>query len=73
MEFLARQGLPLRGHRDDRVDFANEDINRGNFIAVLAKGGSILQKHLQIAKQNAKYTSKTIQNEIVLIYAGKIN
>ena len=36
------------------------------------KGNNILHKHLQIAKQNAKYTSKTIQNEIVHIYASKI-
>ena len=75
VEFLAKQGLPLRGHRDDKVDFANEHINRGNFIAVLqllAKGNDILRKHLQIAKQNEKYASKTIQNEIVHIYASKI-
>ena len=25
----------LRGHCDDKVDFVNKDINRGNFIAVL--------------------------------------
>ena len=52
VEFLAKQGLPLRGHRDDKVNFANEDINRGNFIAVLqllAKRNDILRKHLQIA------------------------
>ena len=75
VEFLAKQALPLRGHRDDKVDFTNKDINRGNFIAVLqllAKRNDILRKHLQIAKQNAKYTSKTIQKEIVHIYAGKI-
>ena len=67
VEFLAKQGLPLRGDRDDKVDFANEDINRGSFIAVLqllAKGNDILRK------QNAKYRSKTIQNEIVHIYAN---
>ena len=75
VEFLAKQGLPLRGDRDDKVDFAHEDINRGNFIAVLqllSKGNISLQKHLQIAKQNANYTSKTIQNEIIRIYASKI-
>ena len=35
VEFLAKQGLPLRGHRDDKVDFTREDKNRGNFIAAL--------------------------------------
>lgn len=38
----------------------------------MAKGDSILQKHLVSAKQNAKYTSKTIQNQVVNIYASKI-
>ena len=27
VEFLAKQGLPFRGHRDDKVDFLNEDSN----------------------------------------------
>ena len=74
VEFLAKQGLPLRGHRDDKVDFATEGSNRGNFIAalqLLAKGNSTLQKHLLFAKRNQKYTSKTIQNEIVHVYANK--
>ena len=30
VEFLAKQGLPFRGHRDDKVDFSTEDVNRGN-------------------------------------------
>ena len=75
IEFLAKQGLTLRGHCDDRVDFANEDVNRGNLIAVLqllSKGNSSLEKHLQTAKKNALYTSKTIQNEIIHIYASRI-
>ena len=41
VEFLAKQALPFRGHHDDKVDFAVEDTNRGNFIATLqlmAKG-----------------------------------
>ena len=75
MEFLAKQGLAFRGHRDDKVDFSSEATNRGNFIALLqllAKGNDILSKHLLSAKQNAKYCSKTIQNEIIEIYASKI-
>ena len=74
-EFLAKQGLPFRGQQDDKVDFLSEEINRGNFVAtlqLLAKGDKILTKHLLSAKGNAKYTSKTIQNEIVHIYASKI-
>ena len=75
VEFLAKQGLPFRGHRDDKVDFSCEDTNRGNFVATLqlmAKGDAILSKHLCSAKKNAKYTSKTIQNQILHIYASRI-
>ena len=75
VEFLAKQALPFRGHRDDNVDFACEDANRGNFVAtlqLLAKDNAILKRHLQLGKKNARYTSKTIQNEIIHIYASKI-
>ena len=75
VEFLAKQGLPFRSHRDDKVGFSSEDTNRGNFVATLqlmAKSDPILSKHLASAKKNAKYTSKTIQNQIVHIYASRI-
>ena len=69
---MAKQALPLRGHRDDKADFSIEDANRGNFIAtiqLIAKGNSILHKHLLSGKRNARYT---IQNEVVHIYACNI-
>ena len=75
IEFLAKQGLAFRGHRDDKVDFSSDETNRGNFVATLqlmAKNDAILCKHLSSAKRNAKYTSKTIQNQIIHIYASKI-
>ena len=75
VEFLAKQGLAFRGHRDDKVDFSTEDTNGGNFIATLqlmAKSDPIFKKHLTSANKNAKYTSKTIQNQIIRIYATKI-
>ena len=53
VEFLAKQGLAFRRHRDDKVDFTNEDMNRGNFIETLqlmAMENSVLQKHLSSAK-----------------------
>ena len=63
--------MPFRGHRDDKVDFLNEDSNRGNYVAALqfqAKSDSLLEKHLiSTAKRNAKYTSITIQNQITHI------
>ena len=74
-EFLAKEALPFRGHWDDKVDFSADKVNRGNFVATLqlmVKGDSILNKHLLSAPKNAKYTSKTIQNEVVHIYASKI-
>ena len=39
VEFLSKQGLPFREHRDDKVDFSTEDINRGNFIATPSTHG----------------------------------
>ena len=75
VEFLAKQGLPFRGNGEDKAEFADESKNRGNFVAtlqLLAKGNSMLQKHLLQAKQNARYTSKTIQNDVIHIYASKI-
>ena len=62
-EFLSKQGLPFRGHRDDKVDFDEEKTNKGNFIAtlqLLGKSNPILQNHLVSAQRNAKYSSKTI-------------
>ena len=52
-----------------------KDTNRGNFVATLqlmAKGHSLLNKHLLTAKGNAQYTSKIIQNEVIHVYACKI-
>ena len=33
--FLAKQAPLFRGHHEDKVDFSEEDKNRGNFIATL--------------------------------------
>ena len=54
VEFLAKQALPFRGQKDFQIDFSKEDSNRENFIGTLqfmAKGGSILHKHLLTAKK----------------------
>ena len=75
VEFLAKQSLAFRGHRDDRVDFSSYEINRGNFVALLqllAKGNDSLQKHLLSSNRQARYTSKTIQNDVIHVYASKI-
>ncbi len=57
------------------MDFNDEETNRGNFIAILqlmAKGDPLLHKHLLTTKRNAIYTSKTIQNEVIHIYASLV-
>ena len=75
VEFLAKQGLSFRGHHDSKVDFSEEESNKGNFITalqLLGKSNSLLQKHLLSAQKNAKYSSKTVQNEVIHIYASKI-
>ena len=67
---LGKQGLAFRGHRDDKISF-DEPIdqvshNPGNFIELVrfrADTDSALAKHLKNAPQNARYTSKTIQNQ----------
>ena len=61
---FAKHDLAFRGHRDDKVNFSNEDTNWGNFVATLqlmAKTDPILNEHLQSAKRNAKYTSKPLK------------
>lgn len=60
-----KQNIPLRGHRDDST---SEAPNKGNFLAILnllADSDDILKNHLENAKKNATYTSKTIQNDFI--------
>ena len=67
----AKQRISLQGHHQDKVNFTQEPLrNEGNFIAVLrllAKNNGAFSEHLMLGPKNAKYTSKTIQNEILLI------
>ena len=75
-----RKGLALRGHRDDGLfefDSLNPDksiTEQGKFRALLVfrvdAGDTILQQHLQTAKKNATYISKTTQNELINICEG---
>ena len=61
-----KQGISLRGHRDDST--ADPSTNRGNFLAILeafADLDFILKQQLDTCKKNARYTSKTIQNDII--------
>ena len=61
-----KQGIALRGHRDDST--ADPSSNRGNFLSILeafADRDPILKQHLENCPKNARYTSKTIQNDII--------
>ena len=62
--------MPLRGHRDDGVDFGQENgsSNQVNFIELVhfrAETDEVLANHLKNAPRNALYTSKTIQNSLI--------
>ena len=75
--FCGRQGIPLRGHRDDHTCMDVDPLaNHGNFMALLQfrihAGDTVLSKHLRTAGGNAVYTSKTIQNEIIAICGNLI-
>ena len=72
-----RQGIALRGHRDDGTHTDCDPLtNHGNFLALLQfriqAGDEVLKKHLQTAQGNALYTSKTIQNELITICGNLI-
>eukprot|EP00731_Ephydatia_muelleri_P012055 Em0006g949a len=70
--FCGRQGIAMRGHRDDKPAIQeNLCANHGNFLALLKfriqAGDTMLQDHLLNSAGNALYTSKTIQNELITI------
>ena len=72
-----KQGLALRGHRDDTINWEDEDgsSNDGNFVQLVrfrAETDPILANHLSKSPRNALYTSKTIQNELVGVIGDSI-
>ena len=72
-----KQGIALRGHRDDEIDWEDDVsiLNEGNFIQLVrfrAETDTILADHLSKSPKNARYTSKTIQNELVGIVGDSI-
>ena len=72
----AKQQIALQAHQQDRINFTGPATrNEGNFIAIvrlLAKHNATLNEHLISGPKNAKYTSKTTQNEILEIAANQI-
>ena len=64
----AMQDISQRGHREN-----DENVNDGNFkqiINLIARHDAVVKKKMDQSAQNAKYTSNTIQNEILdtLVY-----
>lgn len=64
------------GHRDDHVQVAEPPTsNEGNFIAILrllAESNPQLREHLISGPENARHTSKTVQNEVIGVIADMI-
>ena len=71
--FCGKQGISLRGHRDDST--ASESVNTGNFMQLVqfrAENDAVLRTYLETAPRNALYTSKTIQNEMISVIGNAI-
>ena len=63
-------------YQQDKINFSSDPTcNEGNFISILwllAEANSDLKEHLVTGPKNAKYTSKTVQNEILGIAVNQI-
>ena len=74
--FCARQQIAFRWQRDDKINFDEAPAcDEDNFVAIirmLAECNSSLKKHLISGSRNARYVSKTVQNEIIAVYADLI-
>ena len=68
-------GLPLRGHRDDNESTLSTQSGKGNFketLALVARYHPDLASHITYGPKNAKYDSKTTQNELISICADLV-
>ena len=67
----AQRRIAFQGHQQDKINFGSDPTC--NFISILqllAEANSDLNEHLVSGPKNAKYTSKTIQHEILGIAAN---
>ena len=73
LELAGRQGLALRGHRDDLTGDGDPE---GNFHALIrfavASGDTVLHDHLQTCAKNATYLSNTAQNQLLVCMGDEI-
>ena len=76
VEICGRQGIALRGHRDDARHLDDPDSNPGNFQALLKfrcdAGDIVLAEYFSKCARNATYRSKTTQNAIIEVLGGMI-
>ena len=75
--YTAQQNIAQRGHEEDRSNLGQRsDINRGNFLELLhlrCKDIPWLEETLNTQLQNhAQWTSPSIQNELLKIFADLI-
>ena len=82
--FLAKQTLPLRGHRESfrstrLPEYDNSCggniVNEGNFLELLkllSQYDSILAHHLATAPKNASYLSQDIPNDFIFSLAENV-
>ena len=75
--YTAQQNIPQRGHEEDRSNLGQRsDVNRGNFLELLhlrSKDTPWLEEKLNTQLQDhAQWTSPTIQNELLQIFADLI-
>jgi len=70
--YCGRQNIALRGH----VESTAGEKNPGNFLALLKfradAGDEVLVNHFNEASNRAKYTSPTIQNELISIIGEQL-
>jgi len=75
--FLAKQGLPFRGHREHSCSSdGGTSRNTGNFrelLSLLAKYDSTLDSHLKFEKRNELYSSHDVQNDLIQSLATELS
>ena len=75
IHFLAKQNMPLRGHREEIV-FGECDTNPGNFIALLkllSENDNILREHLTApVMRNVTSLRSQSQNEMIQVIGDHI-
>ena len=75
--YTAQQNIAQRGHEEDRSNLGQRsNVNRGNFLELLhlrSKDIPLLEEKLNTQLQDhAQWTSPTIQNELLQIFADLI-